>query len=70
MTEARWPTDAEVARLREVCFAPREVRISDLGIRLFMELLSPSLVDEVRCELARVDADPLVLDAIFRRVEG
>jgi hypothetical protein len=55
MTEARSPTDAEVARLREVYFAPREVQISGLGIRLLMRLLSPSLVNEVRCELARVD---------------
>jgi len=65
-------TDSDVARLREVYFAPRDFSISDLGIRLPLENFSPTLVREFRRELARVDCGNghRLQDALAARLAG
>ena len=52
MTDARWPTDADVARMRALYFADGPL-ISDVGIRVILEMLPPTLGEELRQELAR-----------------
>jgi hypothetical protein len=62
-------TDAEVIRMREVHFAGR-LGISDLGIRIILEMLPPALAGELRQELVRPDPAHVTIDNIFRRVPG
>jgi hypothetical protein len=70
MTEAAWPTEADVARMRESTSATGAGSFSNVAIRVSVELLPPGLVEELRQELARPDPDPADIDTIFRRLEG
>jgi hypothetical protein len=69
MTADRWPTDADVARMREVYFAEGPL-VSDVGIRLILETLPPAAAAELREELSRPVPERVAIDNIFRRVEG
>jgi hypothetical protein len=55
--------------MREVYFSGR-LGISDLGIRIILEMLPPALAGELRQELVRPDPAHVTIDNMFRRVPG
>jgi hypothetical protein len=42
----------------------------DVGIRIILEMLPPTLAEELRQELARPEPERVAIDNIFRRVPG
>lgn len=64
MSAERWPTTTDVARMREVYFTEGPL-ISDVGIRLILEMLPPAAAAELRQALARPVPERVAIDNIL-----